>query len=215
MNPFALVRNEISAMRARLLRLRGASLVGPVQIEPMVSFQYPKHIVIGENTRIARNVVLRANTANRPGVRLGASVEILENCLLSANEGHIAIGDRTRIAPGCLVYGNGGVDIGADVLVAAHTSINTVSHNAARTDVSINSQGVNCAPVVIEDDVWLGLNVTILQGVRIGKGAIVGAGSLVSKDIPAWSIAVGTPARVLRQRNDEVREAPADVPAVA
>ena len=61
-------------------------------------------------------------------------------------------------------------------------------------------QGVEVAPVVIEDDVWIGLNVVVLQGVTIGRGAIVGAGAVVTKNIPAWSIAHGVPAKVVDNR---------------
>jgi len=86
------------------------------------------------------------------------------------------------------------------VLIAAHTTINSISHVATRTDVPMSSQGIYCDPVVIEDDVWIGLNCTILQGVTIGKGSIIGAGAVVTKDIPPYSIALGVPARVTGQR---------------
>ncbi|MCP5136685.1 MAG: acyltransferase [Gammaproteobacteria bacterium] len=120
--------------------------------------------------------------------------------LINANEGHVNVGADSWLGPFCLIYGNGGVDIGNNVLIAAHSSINTVSHHADRTDIPINNQGIYTDPVVIEDDVWLGLNVSVLQGVRIGKGSIIGAGAVVNKDIPPYSIAVGIPARVIRQR---------------
>ena len=73
----------------------------------------------------------------------------------------------------------------------------------------INDQPVVVDPVIIEDDVWIGLNAVILQGVTIGRGTIVGAGAVVNKSIPPWSIAVGVPARVIGRR----KEAPAPVNA--
>ncbi|KAA6183194.1 hypothetical protein F2Q65_16415 [Thiohalocapsa marina] len=99
-----------------------------------------------------------------------------------------------------MVYGNGGVTIGRNVLIAGHSSINTVSHAAERCDVPINDQPVLTDPVVIEDDCWLGLNVVVLQGVTIGRGCIIGAGAVVTRSIPPWSIAVGVPARVVGRR---------------
>jgi acetyltransferase-like isoleucine patch superfamily enzyme len=85
-------------------------------------------------------------------------------------------------------------------LVAGHTSINTVSHRADRCDMPINDQPVVIDPVIIEDDVWIGLNAVILQGVTIGRGSIVGAGAVVNRSIPPWSVAVGVPARVVGRR---------------
>jgi acetyltransferase-like isoleucine patch superfamily enzyme len=88
------------------------------------------------------------------------------------------------------------------VLIAAHTSINTVSHHFERCDIPINDQGIYCDPVRIEDDAWIGMNAVILQGVTIGKGAVVGAGAVVTRDVPAWSIVMGVPARIVSQRDN-------------
>jgi acetyltransferase-like isoleucine patch superfamily enzyme len=120
--------------------------------------------------------------------------------VINANRGQVTLGDRAWLGPFCLVYGNGGVTIGRNVLVAGHSSINTVSHSADRCDIPINDQPVVIDPVVIEDDVWIGLNAVILQGVSIGRGTIVGAGAVVNKSIPPWSIAAGVPARVIGRR---------------
>lgn len=217
MSARALLRSALTTARGKMHAIRVAELGIGCQIEPGVSLQYPGNLRIGAGCRIARNVVLRANTAINPGVSLGENVSVLENGLIGANEGHVTIGARSWFGPGCLIYGNGGVEIGADVLVAAHTAINTVSHHASRCDVAINSQGTYCAPVVIGDDVWIGLNVCVLQGVHIGRGAIIGAGSVVTKDIPAWTVALGTPARAVRRRDGAPSECLAqdDVAAVA
>ncbi|MCH9670717.1 MAG: acyltransferase [Gammaproteobacteria bacterium] len=206
MSAKALLRSSLADMRRRVHSARLRSMGAGCVIEPGVSLQYPNNIELGANCRIARNAVLRANTGQCPGLTLGDQVSVLENGLFGTNEGHIHIGDRSWFGPGCLIYGNGGVDIGDDVLIAAHTSINTVSHNADRCDIAINAQGTYCAPVVIENDVWIGLNVCVLQGVRIGRGAIVGAGAVVTRDIPPWSIALGTPAQVVRRRDDAPSE---------
>ena len=108
------------------------------------------------------------------------------------------------MGPFCLLYGNGDIRIGDGVLIAGHTSINTVSHHAERVDIPISEQGTEIAPVVIHDDVWIGLNAVILQGVTIGRGAIIGAGAVVTRDIPAWSVVCGVPAKVVRSRLDDV-----------
>ena len=125
-----------------------------------------------------------------------------ESALIAANRGQVTIGRRSWIGPFCLVYGNGDVSIGDNVLLAGHSSINTVSHHFERCDIPINDQGIYCDPVRIEDDVWIGMNAVILQGITVGRGAIVGAGAVVTRDVPPWSIVTGVPARVIRHRRN-------------
>lgn len=171
-------------------------------IESGVDFQYPEHVTIGNSSHIGRNVALRANTKRNPGIVIGDGVNILDSTLIATNEGKIIIGDRSLLGPFCLIYGNGNVTIGSNVLISARTSISTVSHHTDRCDIPINEQGTFYDPVVIEDDVWIGMNTVILQGVRIGRGAIIGAGATVNKSIPAWNIAVGSPAKLIGRRKD-------------
>ncbi|MGB0713801.1 MAG: acyltransferase [Gammaproteobacteria bacterium] len=196
------MKHLIRALKDLLAPLKVQQAGPGVTIEPGATFDFPSNITLGAHARVARRAMLRANTKIEPGIRVGERSLVLENALINANEGHVNIGDDCWIGPFCLLYGNGGIDIGNGVLIAAHTSINTVSHNADRADQPMSQQGINTAPVVIEDDVWIGLNASILQGVRIGTGSIIGAGSVVTRDIPPYSIAVGTPARVLKSRKE-------------
>jgi acetyltransferase-like isoleucine patch superfamily enzyme len=183
------------------------------RIESGVSFHYPGRIRIGDGTGIGRNVTLRANTDQFPGIDLGRNVSINDAVLINANRGQVTVGNRSWLGPFCLVYGNGGVTIGSNVLVAGHTSINTVSHSADRCDIPINDQRVVVDPVIIEDDVWIGLNAVVLQGVTIGRGSIVGAGAVVNRSIPPWSVAVGVPARVIgRRKGAPEPERPGEAP---
>ena len=91
--------------------------------------------------------------------------------------------------------------IGDDCLLAEMVSIRDHDHNFARLDVPIRQQGATCAPVKIGRDVWLGAKVTVLKGVSIGDGAIIGANSVVTRDVPPRAIAVGSPARVIKMRD--------------
>lgn len=194
------LRGALDGLALLRHRLRLGSLGRGCVIEPGVSLQYPGRIHLGDDVRIGRHATLRANTDADPGIRLGDGVSVQDGVVLNANRGRVVLGARSWLGPFCLVYGNGGVSIGADVLIAGHSSINSVSHRAERCDVPINDQGILSAPVVIEDDVWIGLNAVVLQGVTIGRGSIVGAGAVVTRDIPPWSVAVGVPARVVRRR---------------
>jgi acetyltransferase-like isoleucine patch superfamily enzyme len=212
-NLLRLTKRLLGRARLAVYRLRLGALGPGCEIEAGVSMQYPDRIEVGPGCRIGRNAVLRANTERRPGITLGERVLIQDSVVINANRGEVVLGERSWLGPFCLVYGNGGVSIGANVLVAAHTTINTVSHSSKRCDVPINDQPVLTDPVTIEDDVWIGLNAVILQGVTIGRGSIVGAGAVVTRSLPPWSIAVGVPAKVIGRREgapaSDTPEAPA------
>ncbi|MDX8412414.1 MAG: acyltransferase [Mariprofundaceae bacterium] len=199
---FRLLKGLKSAWRMAMLRARLGALGPDCDLDADLRLHYPGQIRLGAGCRVHGGVVLRANTDGGVGIELGDKVSIHESVLIGANQGKVVIGDRSWLAPFCLVYGNGGVRIGKDVLIAPRVSINTVSHHADRCDVTINSQGIYCDPVEIGDDVWIGMHAVILQGVKIGHGAIIGAGAVVNKDVPAWGIAVGLPAKVIGRRKD-------------
>ena len=198
--PLSLNRHTLAGLRLSWYRLRLGALGRGCRIESGVSLQYPGRIRIGDGTGIGRNVTLRANTDQSPGIELGKGVSINDAVVINANRGRVTLGDRSWLGTFCLTYANAGVAIGRNVLVAGHSSVNTVSHSAERCDIPVNDQPVVIDPVVIEDDVWIGLNAVVLQGVTIGHGSIVGAGAVVTKSIPPWSIAVGVPARVIGRR---------------
>ncbi len=110
----------------------------------------------------------------------------------------VTIGDNTSIGEYSHMWGQGGIFIGKNVLIAAHCCISSLNHNYSAPIITFG--GVIANPVVIEDDVWLGYNVVILPGVTIGQGSVIGAGSVVVKDIPPYSVAVGNPAKVIKKR---------------
>lgn len=202
-DPKRVLRKLSSSLRMLYWQKRVAKMDGECAIQPGAVFEYPDNIHIGQACGIARHALLRANTSKHPGITLGNRVSLLENTLLNANSGSISIDDRSWLGPFSVILGNGGVSIGKDVMIASHCTINTVSHHAGDTSIPMNGQGIYTDPVVIEDDVWLGIGSIILQGVRIGKGSIIGAGAVVTHDIPPYSVAVGTPAKVIRKRDHE------------
>lgn len=171
-------------------------------INPGVRFQYPGRICLGSGVGISSFAVLRANTSGEQVIRIGERSSVQDAAILSSNGGSIHIGRDCWVGPQCLLYGNGDIRIGDNVLIAAQSAINTVSHHADRCDIPISEQGVYCAPVVIEDDVWIGMGATVLQGITIGRGAIIGAGSVLTRDVPAWSIVTGIPGRVVGRREN-------------
>ena len=98
----------------------------------------------------------------------------------------------------------GNLSIGRDVLIAAHCSFISAQHVFGDLSQPIRAQGLTTrGDIVIEDDVWLGMGVRVMDGVRIGRGSVVGANSVVTRDVPPYSVAVGAPARVIRKRTGE------------
>ncbi len=114
---------------------------------------------------------------------------------------HIEIGQKSFINFGVSMIDVGKIIIGDHVLIGPNTGIYTAIHPI---DPEIRSKGVQKArPIIIEDKAWIGGSVTILPGVRIGYGAIVGAGAVVTKDVPAMTIVAGNPAKAIREINEE------------
>jgi maltose O-acetyltransferase len=112
----------------------------------------------------------------------------------------IRIGDKSGI--GLNAFISGPVVIGKNVMMGPNCTILGINHDIKRTDVPMIEQGYSRPrPPIIEDDVWIGANVTILPGRRIGTGAIIGAGAVVASDVPPRSIVAGNPARVVRMRD--------------
>lgn len=99
------------------------------------------------------------------------------------------------------MYGHGGLKIGNGVRIGTKATMIPANHIFRRTDIPIYQQGVSQEGIKIEDDVWIGANSTIVDGVTIHTGSIVGAGSVVTKDVPKYSIVAGVPAKIIKSRN--------------
>ena len=110
----------------------------------------------------------------------------------------IEIGRFVSINPLVHIWGTGGVFIGDRVMIASHTAITSATHNTEGTSMRFGE--LILKPVIIEDDVWIGAHTVIMPGVRIGKGAVVGAGSVVTKDVEENTVVIGVPAKFVRKR---------------
>lgn len=113
----------------------------------------------------------------------------------------IRIGDNSGLGINCYIP-NGSI-IGNDVMMGPNCYIHPRNHSFARTDIPMRKQGYSpCKPVIIEDDVWIGQDVTIMVGRHIRKGSIVAACAVVTKDFPEYSIIGGNPAKLIKNRKD-------------
>ncbi|MBN1656840.1 MAG: acyltransferase [Anaerolineae bacterium] len=117
------------------------------------------------------------------------------------NPSLVSVGDDVYLGDGVQLYAwNERIIIGSNVLVAAGARMITRKHGFADIDRPVSHQGYTNAPIQIEDDVWIGFQAVILPGVTIGRGAIVGAGAVVTRDVAPYTIVGGVPARVIRSR---------------
>lgn len=114
---------------------------------------------------------------------------------------NLSLGDDVDLAKGVLLTTDGGLTIGDRVLVGYSTHILTSNHNVPELPLRIFDAGHIKKPVIIHNDVWIGANCIILPGVTIGEGAIVAAGSVVTKDVPENAYVAGTPAKVIKVRS--------------
>jgi maltose O-acetyltransferase len=112
-----------------------------------------------------------------------------------------SIGNYTELGTRCMIQAN--VSLGDDVIMGPDVKIYSRNHKFDRLDIPISKQGKNFYHTIIGNDVWLGANVIVTAGCKVGDHAIIGAGAVVTKDIPAYAITGGVPAKIIKFRNDQ------------
>ena len=172
-------------------------------ISPNATIQH-NNLKLGKNVFIGDRVTIYKTNDGGP-VELEDRVALYGDIIMeTCDDGSIVIGEDTHIQPRCSIVGGGkaSVIIGKRVEVASNCAFYPYNH-ATEPGQRIREQPlISRGDIVIEDDAWLGFGVIVLDGVRIGSGAVIGAGSVVTQDIPADAIAVGSPARVVKMRTN-------------
>jgi acetyltransferase-like isoleucine patch superfamily enzyme len=158
-----------------------------------------RHVVTRGFVFIDRDVEIYARKGYARLV-LGRWVHLGAGTALRCHEGTLTLGDKSVLARGVSINCYLDVEVGDSALIADAVYISDFDHNFAALDVPIKDQGIAKARVRIGRDVWLGTKVTVCRGVVIGPGAVVGANAVVTRDLPAYGIAVGVPARVVNDR---------------
>ena len=160
-------------------------------------------IKIAPSTSISKSAIIQPDTDSGSlggRVLISERATISDGVIIAAWGGSIKIEPNVYIGPYCILYGHGGLTIGCNTMVAAHTVIVPANHGFSRIDIPMNAQPLTREGIEIGEDVWIGAGCKILDGVRIGKGAVIGAGSVVTKNVDSYGIAVGVPATVVRSR---------------
>jgi acetyltransferase-like isoleucine patch superfamily enzyme len=149
----------------------------------------------GKSSAIRRSA--RADILPFHQFSLGSNSTIEDFCTVNNGVGDVLIGDNTRIGMGSVLIGP--VTIGKQVILAQHIVASGLNHTYTDINLPIRLQKVTTAPIVIEDEAWIGANAVITAGVTIGKHSVVAGGAVVTKSIPPYCVAVGNPARVIKK----------------
>lgn len=166
-----------------------------------IVLRHPQRITLGSCVAIDDYGLLDASGAIDEGMSVGDDVIISRNCVIQGKTGPVVIGDKSDIGCNSIISSIKGIFIGNSVLIAGNCYIGGGRYISERLDIPMMEQGLySKGPVVIEDDVWLGAGAIVLDGVRIGKGCIVGAGAVVTKDLPNYAVATGVPAKIAKMR---------------
>lgn len=132
---------------------------------------------------------------------LGAHSIIDDFGVINNGVGPVQIGENTLIGIGAVVIGP--VNIGSKVIMAQHVVLSGLNHSYENVQLPIRDQRVTMRPIVIEDECWIGANVTITAGVTVGRHSVVAGGSVVTRDVAAYTVVGGNPARVLKHYDQE------------
>jgi len=180
---------------------------GPITVAVMV-----KSYLEGRLRRRLRNA--RHNTRIHstaivdPDVEFGTSGDIVieadcnvaNGVVIAPSGGHIHIGEDSLLNFSVTLLGHGGLEIGEDALIGPNTIIVAANHGYQRRDKPINEQPISSEGIQIGDDVWIGANCSVLDGVTIGDGAVIAAGSVVTDSVPDHAVVAGSPAEMVDTR---------------
>jgi acetyltransferase-like isoleucine patch superfamily enzyme len=167
-----------------------------------VVLRHAHKIHLGDGVVVDDLVVLDAKGESNHGIAIGKGVFLGRGTILSCKNGDIVLGDHVNIGFHSEIFSGSKVSVGRHGLFAAYVYLVGGGHDFERADVPVLEQGRSSVGIELGDDVWLGTGAKVLDGVRIGKGVVVGANAVVNQDLPDGVVAAGIPARVIRKRDE-------------
>lgn len=185
------------------MRFRGARVGVRFGLGKGVRILYPTCLEAGDDVTLMDYSYLHC--LSQRGVRLGDHTSVDRNLWLSCGAaaggpGFCWVGDHSYIGANAVLGAGGGITIGNNVLIGQCVNMHAENHVFADPGRLIREQGVSYQGIVVEDDVWIGSKATILDGVTVGRGAIVAAGAVVTRSVAPLAIVGGVPARVIGTR---------------
>lgn len=165
-----------------------------------VTLRHPYKISIEDDVAIDDYCVLDAKGLENDGIYISKNVFIGRGSILSCKNGDIILEKNVNIGFNSEIFSGSKVVVGENTLIAAYVYIIGGGHDYSRVDIPITEQEKISHGIKIERNCWIGAGVKVFDNVTIGEDTIIGAGAVVSKDIPAFSIAAGIPARVVKSR---------------
>lgn len=200
-----LFRTGVKFARGGILRLFLKHVKGALLVGRHVQVSHGKHIICGKWVKFEDYAEIHGLCSE--GLVFGDYVTISRGVMIRPSSYYsrdygqgLVMGEHSSIGPYGYVGCSGKITIGRNVMLGPKCSLFAENHNFSDKKTDIKSQGVSQKGITIEDDCWIGSNVVILDGVTIGRGSVIGAGTLVTKDVPAGSIVMDIRDKVMRRR---------------
>lgn len=167
-----------------------------------MTLRHPGKIRLGQGVMADDNVVLDAKGESNNGITIGSRVFIGRNTIIYCKNGNIAIEDDVSISSNCTIFSSNSLTIGAGTVIGAYSYLlSGGEYDLADPTPFAEQSGMETrGPLTVGRNCWLGARVTVLDAACIGDQSVIGAGAVVTKPVPGRSLAVGVPARVIRQR---------------
>jgi len=192
-------------LRGYLLKLRVWHIDGWMLCDRHSRVLFPRHLKAGRAFSIEEGCLIIA--LSKRGIVFGNRCTVGRfsyiaptNPLVGEPGEGLKVGDHSNIGPYSYIGCSGFIEIGNNVMMGPRVNLLSEQHNHDDAAATMKSQGVSRSFIRIEDDCWIGANSTVLAGVTVGKGSIIAAGAVVTKDVPPNSIVGGIPARIIRER---------------
>lgn len=171
-----------------------------VMIAKQVALRHPYKISLGNNVIIDENVMLDAKGIDNKGIEIGNGAFLGRNTIISCKNGNVILHPKVNLGFNSYIASLNNVEVGENTLFAAYTYVIGGGHMSDEIYVPLRDQDTHGLGIKIGRDSWLGAKSMIMDGCNVGDYCIIGAGAIVTKNIPDYSIAVGTPARVVKDR---------------
>lgn len=200
-----LFNTTIKILRGGVKRLFLKQSKGLFLVGKHVKITHGGHITCGKNVKFEDYAEIQGLCSE--GLKFGDYVTISRGVMIRPSSYYggdlgigLTMGEHSSIGPYGYVGCSGRITIGKNVMFGPKCSLFAENHNFSDINIDIKSQGVNQKGITVEDDCWIGSNVIILDGVTIGRGSVIGAGTLVTKDVPAGSVVTDKREKAIRIR---------------